>query len=68
MKKFFKRAAVGVGAFGVASYGTTYYLFPEIRQDYHQLTMATERVLRLSSAGVHMAYIYGIVNYYYYSS
>lgn len=61
MRKVLSRALFGVGAIGATSFGTAYYMFPEIRQDYTQLFKATERIMRLSGTGLHMAYIYGIV-------
>ena len=62
MKRYLKRALYGVAAVGATSYGAAFYMFPEIRRDQHQLFKATERILRLSACGMHMAYIYGLVN------
>jgi len=60
MRSVFKKLAIGAGAFGAASYGTAFYMFPEIRKDQHQLIQATERIMRLSWTGAKMAYVYGL--------
>jgi predicted unusual protein kinase regulating ubiquinone biosynthesis (AarF/ABC1/UbiB family) len=62
MKRLFQRALIGVGTAGLATYGTAYYMFPEIRKDQGQLLKASQRIMRLSTTGVHMAYIYGLKN------
>jgi aarF domain-containing kinase len=62
MKRLFQKAFIGAGAVGLTSYGTAYYMFPEIRQDQRQLFKAAQRTMRLASTGVHMACIYGLKN------
>ncbi len=62
MRSVFKKLVIGAGAFGAASYGTAFYMFPEIRKDQHQLMQATERIMRLSWTGAKMAYTYGLVS------
>ncbi len=61
MRKFLKRAFIGAGAIGAASYGTAYYLFPEIRKDQRQILQASQRILSLSWTGLKMAYVYALV-------
>jgi hypothetical protein len=59
--KFLKRATIGLATTGVATFGASYYLFPDVRKDSYQLYKASERVARLGFAGAKMAYIYGVV-------
>jgi hypothetical protein len=43
--------------------GTTFYLYPDIRYDYKQFSLAFKRVARIASSGTRMGMIY-LVNVY----
>jgi len=58
MIKVLRRGILGIGLLTATGYGTTCYVFPEIRENHHEVYKAAQRTARFFWTASRLAYIY----------